>query len=137
MSMRCAGMSGCVDVLCRNEWLCRCVVQLERVVVLMCQHAAGTSGCVVQLERVVVSMCCAAGTSGCVDVLCSWNEWLQLPIKLSNLPRNAQLALTIWDIEGTFKAVPVGGTCIKLFSKRGSVCHVMSNMSSLRPFLIG
>ena len=54
-------------------------------------------------------------------VFCSWNEWLQLPVKFSNLPRNAVLALTIWDIEGTFRAVPVGGTCIKLFSKRGSV----------------
>ena len=53
----------------------------------------------------------------------SWNEWLQLPIKLSSLPRSAVLALTIWDIEGTFKAVPVGGTSIRLYSKRGSVSH--------------
>ena len=49
----------------------------------------------------------------------SWNEWLTLPVKYSDLPRNAQLALTIWDIYGTSTAVPVGGTTVSLFGKHG------------------
>ena len=52
---------------------------------------------------------------------CSWNEWLTLPVKFSDLPRNGIVAFTVWDIEGTFKAVPVGGSSIRIFSKRGYV----------------
>ncbi|XP_076443450.1 phosphatidylinositol 3-kinase catalytic subunit type 3-like isoform X2 [Babylonia areolata] len=58
----------------------------------------------------------------------NWNEWLQLPIQLSSLPRNAVLALTIWDIEGTFRAVPVGGTSIRLYSKRGKLRKGMHDL---------
>ncbi|KAL8613416.1 hypothetical protein ACOMHN_057136 [Nucella lapillus] len=58
----------------------------------------------------------------------NWNEWLQVPIRLSSLPRNAVLALTIWDIEGTFKAVPVGGTSIRLYSKRGKLRKGMHDL---------
>jgi len=49
----------------------------------------------------------------------SWNEWLTLPIKYSDLPRNAQLAFTIWDIYGTNQTTPVGGTTISVFGKQG------------------
>ena len=52
-------------------------------------------------------------------ILCSWNEWLTLPIKYSDLPRNAQLALTVWDIYGSRDAVPVGGTTVSVFGKKG------------------
>ena len=52
-------------------------------------------------------------------VICSWNEWLTLPINYSDLPRNALLAFTIWDIYGPNRAVPVGGTTISLFGKHG------------------
>ncbi|KQK78758.1 phosphatidylinositol 3-kinase catalytic subunit type 3 isoform X5 [Amazona aestiva] len=51
--------------------------------------------------------------------LCSWNEWLKLPVKYPDLPRNAQVALTIWDVYGPGKAVPVGGTTVSLFGKYG------------------
>ncbi|CAM1330612.1 PIK3C3 (predicted), partial [Pycnogonum litorale] len=47
----------------------------------------------------------------------SWNEWLTLPIKFSDLPRNACLALTIWDVLSPRKAVPIGGTTVSLFGK--------------------
>ena len=50
----------------------------------------------------------------------NWNEWLTLPLKFSDLPRNAMLAMTIWDIYGTNNAIPVGGTTICLFGKRGT-----------------
>jgi phosphatidylinositol 3-kinase len=49
----------------------------------------------------------------------SWNEWLKLPVKYPDLPRNAQVALTIWDVYGPGKAVPVGGTTVSLFGKYG------------------
>uniref|UniRef100_A0AC11BR08 Phosphatidylinositol 3-kinase catalytic subunit type 3 n=1 Tax=Ovis aries TaxID=9940 RepID=A0AC11BR08_SHEEP len=48
-----------------------------------------------------------------------WNEWLKLPVKYPDLPRNAQVALTIWDVYGPGKAVPVGGTTVSLFGKYG------------------
>jgi len=50
---------------------------------------------------------------------CSWNEWLTLPIKYSDLPRNAQLAFTIWDIYGSSLTSPVGGATMSVFGKQG------------------
>ncbi|RDD40387.1 Phosphatidylinositol 3-kinase catalytic subunit type 3 [Trichoplax sp. H2] len=49
----------------------------------------------------------------------NWNEWIKLPIKYSDLPRNAQIAITIWDIYGSKKAIPVGATTVSLFGKNG------------------
>lgn len=49
----------------------------------------------------------------------SWNEWVTLPVQFSDLPRTAQLALTVYDCVGTNKVAPVGGTTISLFSKYG------------------
>ena len=52
-----------------------------------------------------------------------WNEWLELPISISQLPQSAQLAITVWDISPTGgpgakgHAVPFGGTTISLFDK--------------------
>ncbi|CAG8484223.1 3625_t:CDS:2 [Diversispora eburnea] len=39
----------------------------------------------------------------------SWNEWLTIPLKYRDLPVTAHLALTVWDIYGPRKVVPVGG----------------------------
>ncbi|KAK9448492.1 kinase-like domain-containing protein [Limtongia smithiae] len=47
-----------------------------------------------------------------------WNEWLQLPISICHLPVTAQLAITIWDIAGSRRIIPYGGTTIKLFDER-------------------
>lgn len=52
-------------------------------------------------------------------VSCSWNEWLRLPVKYPDLPQSAQVALTVWDIYGPGRAVPVGGTTVTLFGKYG------------------
>ena len=49
----------------------------------------------------------------------SWNEWVTLPVLFSDLPRNAQLALTIYDCIGCSQTQPVGGTTISLFGKHG------------------
>ncbi|KXJ06048.1 Phosphatidylinositol 3-kinase catalytic subunit type 3, partial [Exaiptasia diaphana] len=58
----------------------------------------------------------------------NWNEWIKLPIKYPDLPRNAQLAFTIWDIYGPRKAVPVGGTTVSLFGKYGTLRHGMHDL---------
>ncbi|KAL5005430.1 hypothetical protein ScPMuIL_018886 [Solemya velum] len=58
----------------------------------------------------------------------NWNEWLELPLKYSDLPRNAVLALTIWDIYGTNETRPVGGTTIPLFGKRGTFRQGMHDL---------
>ncbi|RHZ89967.1 hypothetical protein Glove_9g253 [Diversispora epigaea] len=47
----------------------------------------------------------------------SWNEWLTIPLKYRDLPVTAHLALTVWDIYGPRKVVPVGGTTFRLFGK--------------------
>ena len=54
-----------------------------------------------------------------VSFFCSWNEWLKLPVKYPDIPRNAQVCFTIWDVYGPRKAVPVGGTSVSLFGKHG------------------
>ncbi|XP_045125770.1 phosphatidylinositol 3-kinase catalytic subunit type 3-like [Portunus trituberculatus] len=49
----------------------------------------------------------------------NWNEWLTLPLKFSDLPRNAVLALTIYDCYGPRRSEPIGGTTISFFGKHG------------------
>ena len=49
----------------------------------------------------------------------SWNEWLRLQVKYPDLPQSAQVALTVWDVYGPGRAVPVGGTTVTLFGKYG------------------
>jgi phosphatidylinositol 3-kinase len=49
-----------------------------------------------------------------------WDEWLTLPLRINDLPRNAQLAITAWDIESIQRGdVPVCGATISLFDKYG------------------
>ncbi|XP_030755610.1 phosphatidylinositol 3-kinase catalytic subunit type 3 isoform X1 [Sitophilus oryzae] len=49
----------------------------------------------------------------------NWNEWMQIPLEFCDLPRTAQLAITIYDCAGPDKLMPVGGTTVSLFSKHG------------------
>ena len=49
----------------------------------------------------------------------NWNEWVTLPIHFKHLPCNAVLGLTVYDIYGPQKAVPVGATAIAIFGKHG------------------
>ncbi|KRY20820.1 Phosphatidylinositol 3-kinase catalytic subunit type 3 [Trichinella patagoniensis] len=48
-----------------------------------------------------------------------WDEWITLPIKYSELSRDAQLAFTVVDVHSNMKRHVIGGTSITLFSKRG------------------
>lgn len=50
----------------------------------------------------------------------SWNEWLTLPIKYSDLPRDALLAITILDVYSPKEDAIVGGTSISLFGRSGN-----------------
>ena len=49
----------------------------------------------------------------------NWNEWIELPLRYKDLPRNAMLGFTIYDILGPRKEVAVGGTTIFLFGEHG------------------
>lgn len=49
----------------------------------------------------------------------NWSEWITLPVQFNDLPRSAQLTLTIYDCIGPNRVMPVGGTTISLFSKYG------------------
>ncbi|KAJ1532268.1 hypothetical protein ONE63_000884 [Megalurothrips usitatus] len=49
----------------------------------------------------------------------SWNEWIVLPVMFCDLPRDAQLALTVYDCVGPCKLQPVGGTTVALFGNHG------------------
>jgi phosphatidylinositol 3-kinase len=44
-----------------------------------------------------------------------WNEWLTLPVKFRDLPRNAVIALTIWSVG----EIPIAGTTFSIFSRTG------------------
>jgi phosphatidylinositol 3-kinase len=53
----------------------------------------------------------------------NWNEWVTLPMHFKDMPSNAILALTIYDIYGPQEAIPVGGTTVSIFGKHGCVRH--------------
>ncbi|XP_003741971.1 phosphatidylinositol 3-kinase catalytic subunit type 3 [Galendromus occidentalis] len=58
----------------------------------------------------------------------NWNEWLTLPLKFSDLPRDGILAFTVWDLHGHKKAVPVGGTTVSIFKKSGAMRQGMHDL---------
>ena len=62
-------------------------------------------------------------------LFCSWNEWVTIPILLKDIPKTAQLAMTVYDIYGPGKAIPVGGTTVSLFGKRGLVFAFIKHFS--------
>ena len=55
----------------------------------------------------------------CLNTNFSWNEWVKMPLEFCDLPRTAQLAITIYDCGCPDKLIPVGGTTVSLFSKHG------------------
>lgn len=59
----------------------------------------------------------------------SWNEWLKLPLRYMDLPRDSLLGITVWAIGGPNKSVPVGGTTISLFGKRGTLRQGMLDLT--------
>eukprot|EP00126_Sphaerothecum_destruens_P001154 Sdes_comp13335_c0_seq1m3146 len=50
---------------------------------------------------------------------CNWNEWLVFPIQYRDLPRNARLCFTIWQITSPRNVQPLGGTTLEIFRKYG------------------
>ncbi|XP_063383010.1 phosphatidylinositol 3-kinase catalytic subunit type 3 isoform X1 [Cydia fagiglandana] len=58
----------------------------------------------------------------------NWNEWVTLPVYYSDLPRNAMLAMTIYDCAGPGKLMVVGGTTISFFGKHGMLRQGMFDL---------
>ena len=58
----------------------------------------------------------------------NWNEWLTLPIKFSDLPRDSVLAFTVWDYYGTEGMIPIGSTTVSVFGKRGTLRKGMHDL---------
>ncbi|XP_028155979.1 phosphatidylinositol 3-kinase catalytic subunit type 3 isoform X1 [Ostrinia furnacalis] len=58
----------------------------------------------------------------------NWNEWVTLPVYFSDLPRDATLAMTIYDCAGPGKVMVVGGTTISLFGKHGMLRQGMFDL---------
>eukprot|EP00095_Tigriopus_kingsejongensis_P011227 snap_masked-scaffold836_size90567-processed-gene-0.9 protein:Tk11227 transcript:snap_masked-scaffold836_size90567-processed-gene-0.9-mRNA-1 annotation:"phosphatidylinositol 3-kinase catalytic subunit type 3" len=48
-----------------------------------------------------------------------WNQWLEFPLRYSDLPGHAHLALTIFDCGGESRRDVVGGTALPLFGQSG------------------
>ncbi|KAG8823128.1 Phosphatidylinositol (PI) 3-kinase [Serendipita sp. 401] len=47
-----------------------------------------------------------------------WNEWITLPINYCDIPLNALITFTVWDIAGPRTTTPVGGTTFRMFGKK-------------------
>lgn len=62
------------------------------------------------------------------NTLHSWNEWIKLPLRYMDLPRDSLLAITIWAIVGPNKSEPVGGSTISLFGKHGTLRQGMLDL---------
>lgn len=48
-----------------------------------------------------------------------WDAWLAFPIKYRDLGHDAQLALTVWGVRDGATPAALGGTTLRLFSKKG------------------
>ena len=57
----------------------------------------------------------------------TWNEWLDLPVSIKDVPQSTQLALTVWDLSpfggdnAHGHAIPFGGTTVPLFEQDGTL----------------
>lgn len=50
-----------------------------------------------------------------------WNEHVTLPVKYRDLPRSAQLAVTVFDIAGPRRLAVVGGATLRLFGNKSTL----------------
>ncbi|KAL9935214.1 hypothetical protein V8E36_005562 [Tilletia maclaganii] len=50
-----------------------------------------------------------------------WKEWITIPIRLCDLPVNAQLVFTVHDSAAAGKTHVIGGTTFRLFGKKGTL----------------
>ncbi|KIR59973.1 phosphatidylinositol 3-kinase [Cryptococcus bacillisporus CA1873] len=48
----------------------------------------------------------------------TWNSVVIFPITYPSLLLSSQIAFTIWDVQGSGKAIPVGGTTMSLFNSK-------------------
>jgi phosphatidylinositol 3-kinase len=50
-----------------------------------------------------------------------WNQQIQLPIKYRDLPRDAQLTFTVYDIASPRSVSIIGGSTLRLFGKKATL----------------
>ncbi|KAE8211324.1 hypothetical protein CF327_g4909, partial [Tilletia walkeri] len=50
-----------------------------------------------------------------------WKEWITIPIRLCDLPQNAQLTFTVHDSAAAGNTHIIGGTTFRLFGKKGTL----------------
>jgi hypothetical protein len=94
---------------------------LPLFLILLLTHSLSLS---ISLGQWLILMVILVSSSLIVQYLSlySWNEWLNFPLKISDLPRDAILGITIWDSYGPGKSKVVGGTAFSIFGKR-STCR--------------
>uniref|UniRef100_A0A6A7FT86 Phosphatidylinositol 3-kinase catalytic subunit type 3 n=1 Tax=Hirondellea gigas TaxID=1518452 RepID=A0A6A7FT86_9CRUS len=57
-----------------------------------------------------------------------WYEWLELPVLVSDLPRNATLVFTVWDSKIPGEMFCIGTTSVRLFDANGEMNTGMKNL---------
>ena len=60
-----------------------------------------------------------------------WSQSIALPITYPSLLLTSQIAFTIWDVQGPGRAVPIGGTTMRLFNSKRCVLPDESGRISL------
>ncbi|KAK0535321.1 Phosphatidylinositol (PI) 3-kinase [Tilletia horrida] len=50
-----------------------------------------------------------------------WKEWINIPVRLCDLPHNAQLTFTVHDSAAAGSTNIIGGTTFRLFGKKGTL----------------
>jgi hypothetical protein len=71
-------------------------------------------------------------TKDLTNKLCRWNEWITFPLKYRDLPLNAQITFTVWDIDGPRTSAPVGGTTFRMFGKKRLAYFSDDTLTALR-----
>lgn len=56
----------------------------------------------------------------------AWDEWIEFPYPVAELPLGAQVVLTVMDLAGPSSDTCLGGTTLYLFGKRGYVFRLIA-----------
>ncbi|VDD87750.1 unnamed protein product [Enterobius vermicularis] len=62
------------------------------------------------------------------DILHHWGEWITLPIKYSELSRDARIHVELWDVSENMEPRFVGDSTVILFSKRGLYVFIFNSL---------
>ena len=51
----------------------------------------------------------------------AWNQWLAFPVKYRELPSDAFLCITVWDVFSPTTKTPIGGVAVPLVNHMGKL----------------